>query len=135
MRARCRIAAGDWPGGESDLAASKPILLDQAASPIFAGWQGRTAAWWEVNARVHANRGDLGSACQAWAEAVQIRRHVASLPHVQGPHALASLARALYGSSEVMEAAGDLEKARTAIAEAERIRRELGLPNPGGRIA
>jgi tetratricopeptide (TPR) repeat protein len=135
MRARCRIASGDWPGGESDLAASKPILLDRATSPILAGWQRRTAAWWEVTARVRANQGDLDGACHAWAEAVRIRRHVASLPHVEGPYALAALARALAGSGEAMEAAGDLENAQAALTEAERIRSELGLPNPEGRIA
>ena len=130
-RARCRMAAGDWSGGESDLAASQPILLDPHVSPVFAGAHSRAAGWWEVTAGARAHRGNLAGACQAWAEAVQIRRHVASLGHVAGPYTLAALARALRGSGEALEAAGNSEDARAALAEARRIRCELGLQEQG----
>jgi len=130
-RARCRMAAGDWSGGESDLAASQPILLGQAVSPLFAGSNSRAAGWWEVTARVRAHHCDQPGAWQAWAEAVRIRRHVASLGHVAGPYTLAALARALRGSGEALEAAGNSDDAKAAITEAQRIRCELGLPERG----
>jgi hypothetical protein len=34
-RARCRMACGDWSGGESDLAASQALLFGSNTSPIL----------------------------------------------------------------------------------------------------
>ena len=127
-RARCRLACGDIAGAESDLAASRPILLDKELSPIFAGAHSRTAAWWEVTAAVRGNRGDLPGACEAWEEAVRTRRHVASLSHVAGPHTVAALARALRHLGQASEAAGKPEDSQAAMAEATRIWCELDVP-------
>jgi tetratricopeptide (TPR) repeat protein len=127
-RARCRLASGDLEGGERDLATCKPVLIDRAVSPILAGWHGKAAAWWEVTAGIHAQQGNLVRAGEAWAEAVKGRRHVASLPQVAGPYTLAALARSLRGQGEALGAAGKSEEGEIALAEAQNIWRELGLP-------
>ena len=132
-RARCRMASGDLAGAESDLAACKPILLDHKISPIFAGFHSRAAGWWEVTAESRTRNGDVRDACEAWAEAVKCRRHVASLPQVSGPYTLAALARALRRLGEELEAAGKPEDGQTPMAEALRIWCELGLPEQGLR--
>ncbi len=126
-RARCRMACGDWPGGESDLDASKPILLGGDRSPIFAGFHSRAARWWELTAVARAHKGDLEGACQAWAEAIRIRRQVSGLCHVAGPYTMAALARALTGSSKALELAGKTDDAKAASGEAHRIWCELGV--------
>jgi tetratricopeptide (TPR) repeat protein len=132
-RARCRMASGDLPGAESDLAACKPILLDREVSPIFAGLHSRAAGWWEVTAESRTRNGDLRGACEAWAEAVNRRRHVASLGQVSGPYTLAALARTLRRLGEAFDAAGKPEDGKTTQAEALRIWCELGLPEQGLR--
>ncbi len=126
-RARCRMACSDWSGGESDLAASQPILFTSDISPIFAGFHSRAARWWEVTAVARTHKGDLEGACEAWSEAIRIRRHVSGLSHVAGPYTMAALARSLTGSSNALELAGKTDDAKAAAAEAHRIWRELGV--------
>lgn len=131
IRARCRVASGDIAGGESDLAECKPILLDKEISPIFAGSHSARASWWEVTAGMRAHQGELWGACEAWAEAVNSRRHVASLGHVSGPYTFAALARTLQQLGEAFDAAGKPEAGKTPMAEARRIWCDLGLPEQG----
>jgi hypothetical protein len=127
-RARCRLAAGDLAGAESDQAASRPVLVENEVSPLFAGAKSRTARWWEVTAALRTQQGDLHGACEACAETVKIHRHVSSLPQASGPYTQAALARALERSGEALEAAGNPEAAKAEKAEARRIWSELGLP-------
>jgi len=127
-RARCRLASGDFEGADSDLAACKPILLEQDVSPMFAGVHSDAAAWWEVAAGIRAHHRDLAGAVEAWTQAVNGRRHVASLGHVSGPHTSAALARALRHLGEALHAAGQPEEGQTALAEAQQVWREIGLP-------
>jgi tetratricopeptide (TPR) repeat protein len=117
IRARCRLASGDLAGSESDLATCKPILLDREVSPLFAGLNSRVASWWEVTAGGRAHREDFPGACEAWTEAVKIRRHVASL------------ARSLKRFGDALAAAGQPQESRSALAEARRLWCELGLPD------
>jgi tetratricopeptide (TPR) repeat protein len=131
VRARCRLASGDIAGAENDLSEARPVLLEREVSPIFAGISGRVAAWWEVTAGIRASQSDLPGACEAWAEAVKCRRHVASLPHVSGPYTLATLARSLVRQGKAMEASGDREAGKASREEAARIWCELGLPDTG----
>lgn len=132
-RARCRLASGDFEGADSDLAACKPILLEQDVSPMFAGVHSNAAAWHEVAAGIRAHHRDLDGAVQAWTRAVQGRRHVASLGHVSGPHTSAALARALRHLGQALHAAGQPQEGQTALAEAQQICREIGLPEPAAR--
>jgi tetratricopeptide (TPR) repeat protein len=127
-RARCRLASGDLAGSESDLTECKPSLLGRETSPIFAGTHSRVAGWWEVTAGVRARMGDMQGTCEAWAEAVKHRRHVASLAQVSGPYTLAALAHAMQRLGEAFDAAGKPEDAKTAVAEARTICCGLGLP-------
>jgi tetratricopeptide (TPR) repeat protein len=128
IRARCRLASGDLKGASQDLATARPTLIDRDLSPILAGSYGRSAAWWEATAGIHAQQGDLVGACEAWAEAVKRRRHVASLAHVSGPYTLAALARSLQDLGGALEATAKSEESRAALSEAQNIWRELGLP-------
>jgi tetratricopeptide (TPR) repeat protein len=127
-RAQCRLENGDVAGAESDLLEVKPQLIDKSTSPVFAGVHSRVAKWWEVTADLRAHKGDHEGACEAWTEAVRIRRHVASLPQVAGPYTLASLARTLQRLAQALNAAGDPGGAEDASAEARRIWSEIGLP-------
>jgi len=130
-RVRCRLAAEDLAGAESDLAACKPLLLDRQISPLFAGANSRVAGWWEVTAKLRAQKGELERACDAWTHAVKGRRHVASLGQVSGPYTLAALARALRSLGEAFGAAGKMNEGQAATAEARRIWGELGLSEQG----
>jgi tetratricopeptide (TPR) repeat protein len=127
-RARCRLAAGDLVGAESDLASSRSVLVEQEISPLFAGAKSRTARWWEVTAALRTQQRDLHGACEACAETVKIHRHVASLPQASGPYPLAALARALERLGEALNAAGKSEGGQAEKTEARRIWSELGLP-------
>jgi hypothetical protein len=127
-RAECRLADGDVEGAESDLLAARPDLIDKPVSPIFAGVHSRVAQWWEITAQVRARKGDDPGACEAWAEAVKSRRHIASLAQVAGPYTLTALARALFRLSKSLNAAGDPAAAETALTEARRIWSGIGLP-------
>ena len=133
IRARCRLASGDVEGAERDLATCKPVLLDRDVSPMFAGSHSRAAGWWEVAAGIRAHQGDLAGAVEAWTEAVKRRRHNASLEHVSGPYTLATLARTLRHLGEALDAAGKPEEGKTALAEAQNIWCELGLPEQAMR--
>ena len=132
-RARCRLAAGDLEGAGSDLAACQPILLGRDESPMFAGVHSDAAAWWEVAAGIRARHRDLAGAVEAWTQAVKGRRHVASLGHVSGPHTFAALACALRHLGEALHAAGQPEESQAALAEAQQIWREIGLPEQATR--
>lgn len=127
-RAECRLAAGDLTGAEEDLLAARRDIIDKRISPIFAGVHLRVARWWEITARVQAHKGDDSGACEAWGEAVNRRRHIASLSQVAGPYTLAALARALFALSKALDAADDPDGAKTAATEARRIWSEIGLP-------
>ena len=127
-RARCRLAAGDLPGCESDLAATRPLLVEREVSAFLAGLCSSTAGWWEVTARVRAVRDDLPGACEAWGEAVKLRRQVSEVEHAAGPYTLGALARALSNQDEALSRAGRIHEAKTARNQAKLICWDLRLP-------
>jgi tetratricopeptide (TPR) repeat protein len=129
VRARCHLALNDIASAETDLAVSRPVLLDRQVSLFFAGANSRAAEWWEATAEVCSLKGDVMGACDAWAEAVKIRRNVASLMHVAGPGTRAALAHSLRRLSESLQVAGKQEEGPVAMAEAQHIWAELGLPH------
>jgi tetratricopeptide (TPR) repeat protein len=127
-RARCRVAAGELAEAEQDLEAGRGALLETEVSPIFAGVHGHLAVWWEASAALCSQRNNLSGAVEAWENAVERRRHISTLPQVEKPYALASLARALDGLAAAQDAAGQTTEAQTSKSEARRIREEIGLP-------
>ena len=130
LRALCRTALGDATGAEQDLEASKPTLLHREISPLFAGQLSKVASWWEATAAACALRNDLAGAADALEKAVELRRHIATLPQVSGPYARAALARSLRRWGKALADAGRPEEGHAATAEAERLWSELGLPRP-----
>jgi hypothetical protein len=113
---------------ERDLKAAKEDLFGPMNSPLFAGMQAAGASWWATTARIFARKGDLGAAAEAWSSAVKLQRHVASLPQAAGPSTLEALASALQFQGEALRAIGQPDETEQALAEARRIRSELGLP-------
>ena len=127
-RARCLVAGGDLAAAEQDLATSWELLNSRPHSPFAAGVHSAIARWWETTARLRACKSDASGASAAWKQAVEIRREVAALPHVETPSALHALATALKEFGEALSQAGDPEAAGAAIAESEMVRGKLGLP-------
>ena len=127
-RARCRVLAGDDDLAEQDLLASQPILFGKGLFDMAAGLHSRAASWWEVRASLCERRGDWSDALEAWTRAVECRRHVASLPHVQSPHTLAALARTLLRLGAALREHGDEQEAGRILTEGSNIWQELGLP-------
>ena len=127
-RGRCLVASGDLAAAEQDLAASWELLEPRSHSAFLAGVQRTIARWWETTARLRARKGDGSGAVAAWRQAVEKRREVAALPQVETPSSLDALASALKEFSEALSQAGDLDAAGAALAEAETIRGNAGLP-------
>ena len=128
LRARCFEEGGEIDAAERDLTAAKEDLFGPMSSPLFAGMQAAGASWWATTARIIARKGDLETAAEAWSSAVKLQRHVASLPQAAGPYTLEALASALQFQGEALRAIGQPDEAEKALAEARRIRSELGLP-------
>ena len=127
MRARCLTVTGDLTAAEQDLAASWPLIKPISHNPFAAGAHSAIAGWWEATAKLRTRKQDVSGAVTAWKQAVEKRREVARLPHVNRSSALTALATALQGCGEAFRQAGDADAARAALAEPETIRRDLGL--------
>ncbi len=127
-RARCLVAAGDFDGAEQDLVASQRLVFAKPIFELAAGLHGQAASWWEVRASLCERRGGWLDAVDAWTRAVERRRHVATLPHVAGPHTLAALARTLLRLGMALRETGERGAAEPITAEGTNIWRELGLP-------
>lgn len=126
-RACCHVAAGNYDLAEQDLVSSQPQFFENPIPDLYAGVHSGAAGWWEVRANLFERRGNWPAASEAWTRAVECRRHVASLPHVQGPHTLAALARTLLRLGPAMWEAGEVKAAERGLAEGSNIWRELGL--------
>jgi hypothetical protein len=127
-RARCRVAAGDCSGAEEDLAQSQPLVFRKGIFDWAAGLHSQAALWWEVRANLCERQEQWRDAVEAWRQAVACRRHVSSLPHVQGPHRLGALAGTLLRLGRALQECGDVPESERILAEGEKIWRELGLP-------
>jgi len=123
LRARCRLANDNPADAESDLAASWELLPEPSANRLLPGHIVTLANWWEIKARLEQRHGRSASAQVAMMRAVEFRRN---LDH---PHAQHALSRLLNQLGEMLTAAGDLEAAGKALAEAKSIRQGLNLPS------
>ena len=128
MVARCHVAAGNWSAAAAVLDAARPEVVDQETSPFFAGQRSRTAAWWEATAALLGQQADWPGALAAWEKAVDLRRGVATLPHVAGPYTQGSLARTLRQQAAALADAGQQAESRLVREEVRAIWLELGLP-------
>jgi hypothetical protein len=124
-RARCRLASDDQAGAESDLAACWALLQLEATSRIARSPIVTLANWWEVKSELAERQGDRSAAWQAIHRAIDYRRQL------NGPFALATLARALLRLGKLAGAEGDAAAADAALSEAKTIRENLDLPSPG----
>jgi tetratricopeptide (TPR) repeat protein len=128
LRARYRVAGGDYPAAEQDLQEAWRLLEPPSATPIAAGAHSGLAAWWSVTAELRAARGDARGAEEARAQAVERMRHVAALPQVTGPYTRAGLAETLQDYGRALLANGRQREADEILAESRGIRKALGLP-------
>ena len=133
MRAKChllqaqvRLAEGKDPEAEADLNVAQP-LFEVRLSDIAAGVHASLARCFSTRARIAMKRGDPRGAIQLWQLALARERHVAALPQVEQPYARAALAEALRDYAGALKEGGDEAAAGAALAEADSIRREMGL--------
>jgi tetratricopeptide (TPR) repeat protein len=128
IRALCLAESGDLDGAERDLVETKAFFVEQEIGGFFAGLHGGAAFWWEATAVVRERRGYHSGAAEAWRTAVEIRRHISTLPQAMGPHSQARLARTLRRLGEALNLAGEAQEAESALAESRYILMEFGLP-------
>jgi hypothetical protein len=128
LRAECGLRSGDLAAAERDLEAARKHLEVPSGMEMAAGVHSAVARWWSVKARLQAEHGDPRGASQAWARAVAGRRHVAELPHVQGPYVQNALAETLWAQGRATLSAGLPEEAGGPLAESRAIREQIGLP-------
>jgi tetratricopeptide (TPR) repeat protein len=127
LRAACSVASSDWPAAVADLKASWNLLEPQASSTLLAGVHSAVARWWAVTARLRLTRGDMKGAAAAWQEAVERRRHVTTLPQLEGPYPRNALAQMLHVLGRALMAVGDSAGAEHAFTESRAIRQAIGL--------
>jgi hypothetical protein len=132
LRARCRTASGDLCSAEGDLDTAWQYLEPWSKSEIAAGAQSALANWWSTKARIEAARGG-SSAPESWGQAVKHRRKVAAMPQVMGVYTQNALAETLWAYGEALHSAGRTSQADQVSAEAEAIRKQIGLPPLGAR--
>jgi tetratricopeptide (TPR) repeat protein len=130
MRARCLAVSGDLEGAERDLAETKSAVVDRETSPIFAGIHGRAASWWEATGELLERRTDYVGAAEAWLKAVELRRHISTLPQVARLYTQVALARTLHRLGVAMESAGKPVEAQAAFEESRNLLSNLDLPTP-----
>jgi tetratricopeptide (TPR) repeat protein len=128
LRAKYSIRAGQLRDAQRDLAQAFDLLKPCTNLEIAAGAHRDLAKWWSISAELHAARNDLQSAVDDWAEAASISTHIASLPHVEGPHSRFHVAEMLLGLAEALRRTGRADEAAEALNEREIIRSSIGLP-------
>lgn len=126
LRAQVRLAGGNEAEAEADLNVALP-LFELRLSDIAAGVHASLARCFSTRARIAMKRGDPRGAIQLWQFAVARERHVAALPQVEQPYARAALAEALRDYAGALKESGDEAASKLALAEADSIRREIGL--------
>lgn len=128
FRAQCQVARDELASAEADLKAAWKILQPQFGAFHAAGVHSGLAHWWITTARLRRRRNDLPGAVRAWREAVDRRRHIATLPQLSGPHMAAFLSAELYELSLALSEAGEVAEAEAALAESQSLRSAIGLP-------
>jgi hypothetical protein len=103
------------------------LIGPESRIPFAAGSHRALAGWWETTAKLRKRKQDVRGAVAAWKQAIEKRREVARLPHVNRSSALIALATALKGFGEALHQTSESNTARAALLEAETIRRDLGL--------
>jgi hypothetical protein len=86
-----------------------------------------TARWWETQGEIETKNGNLHGAVRSIAKAVEKRRAINQLPHVQGLNTKVALARTLDQLGRALNVALDKAAATEAFREAQSIRSEIGL--------
>ena len=130
VRSLLLIDFGDLAGAESDLWVAKDILQPQFGSLFMAGVHSGLARWWRATASLRAERGDVSGSLSAWRESVERRRHVATLPQLEGPYKYLYLAGSLLNMAAELGKAGYAEEADDKRSEGEEIYRHFKLAVP-----
>ena len=135
LRAKCLLELDRITEDEQELAIAWQILAPQEEVTMFAGIQGSLAIWWEINARIKAKMKDFETGAQSMGKAVEFRRTISQLPHVENLPKHHGLAKILHEYAIMLEAAGEIEEARKASDESQEILTRLGVTLPPGRGA
>jgi tetratricopeptide (TPR) repeat protein len=134
MRARCRLEQHQVDQAGEDLNVSWRILAPQAEARMFSGIQIGLATWWEITARIRTHSKEYAEAGQAMSKAVEFRRIVSQLPHIDGPHKHYALAKVLQQYSSALMAAGETDAATKALGESQIIQMQIGISMPPSRM-
>jgi tetratricopeptide (TPR) repeat protein len=130
LRGKALLTAGDLAGAQSDMDATLELLGTPLNFHFAAGTRSTIAAWLELQAEFEARKGNTRDAMDSISKAVEERRDVSKLPHVQGPYTMVALARALAKFGEISLQTGDPASAEKANLEAKSIWESLGLASP-----
>lgn len=128
VRAESAITKGNLSDAADDLDTASDLLNPLAGLSIAAGVHADLAHWWAVTARLRTELGDDEGAVAAWHEAVSKSKHVASLPHAEGPRTKLLLASMLKGLADGLKRDGRVDDARQVVAEREGVLNDAGIP-------
>lgn len=130
LRAECAVRSGSLAKADPDLEQAHRLLEPLSKMEIAAGVHGTLACWWSVTARLRAERDDRDGAVSAWRKAVEISKHVDSLPQIDNVYSKASIANMLKGLAEALSAADRTEEAAAVLDEREELLERIGIPDP-----
>ena len=128
-RAECALRDGALAEAEPDLEEAYRLLEPLAEMEMAAGVHGDLSRWWSVTARLRTQCDDRDGAISAWREAVEISKHVDSLPQVVGVYTKASIADMLKGLAEALSAAGRTDEAAVVLEERDELLERIGVPD------
>lgn len=129
VRACCELENDQTAKAEHDLNVAWSLLAPSADMSIFAAVHMGLAEWWETTAQLRAMNGDSGGVISALREAVDRRRHVASLPQLDGPYKYKALSDALHTLGEALRKIEQVAEAVESMTESNNIRQAIGLPS------
>lgn len=129
FQAECAIHRQTISEAEQCLEAACSLLEPLASFALAAGAKSSLCHWWSVSAQLRAKKHDTHGAINAWREAVQLARHVDSLPHTANVYTKVVVAGLLEELSKSLLTGGRNEDAASARDERKDILKKAGVPD------
>lgn len=128
VRAASEISNQALSDAERDLEQAHSLIQPLAKMDFAAGVQSDIAVWWSVVASLHSARNEPDQAISAWQNAVNISKHVASLPQVDSVYPKRSVAMMLKGLANALLSGDRAVDATKALGELKEILANIGVP-------
>jgi tetratricopeptide (TPR) repeat protein len=129
LKAECDLHCGAIMEAGQGLDQANCLLEPLAGLQIAAGIQSGLCHWWSVTARHRAQRGDCEGAISAWQKAVNLGKHVASLPQAVNVYTKCAVAQMLKGLADALLVCDRAEEAAIALDERKELIRRIGAPD------